>query len=292
MMLKYLTARASHGETPNRGQQGAIASSSSWLTSLALGLVVGLGGLLPQAARAAEGPESAPASLVQTIDQIDTAANQRDLKALMQFYGPKFNHADGLNRQRYEQAVREFWERYSTLNYDTELLSWEQNGDILTAETLTTITGAQTVGEHNFQLTATVKSRQQFDGQRMIRQEILSEKSSLSAGDKPPTVEVRLPETVSVGQRYNLDAIVQEPLGEDVLLGAALEERVRPDAYFKADKLDLVPLTAGGIFREGSAPNVPDNYWITTALVRSDGMTFSTQRLQVQGRGGPVKQPR
>ena len=237
MMLKYLTARASHGETPNRGQQGAIASSSSWLTSLALGLVVGLGGFLPQAARAAEGPESAPASLVQTIDQIDTAANQRDLKALMQFYGPKFNHADGLNRQRYEQAVREFWERYSTLNYDTELLSWEQNGDILTAETLTTITGAQTVGEHNFQLTATVKSRQQFDGQRMIRQEILSEKSSLSAGDKPPTVEVRLPETVSVGQRYNLDAIVQEPLGEDVLLLFAEHGFVREDAVIEVVRL-------------------------------------------------------
>jgi len=43
--------------------------------------------------------------------------------------------------------------------------------------------------------------------ERIARQEILSERSQLSAGTKPPTVEVKLPQQVKTGQQYNFDAI-------------------------------------------------------------------------------------
>jgi len=37
--------------------------------------------------------------LKNLLTQIDAAANQHDVKAVMQFYGENFSHSDGLSRQ-------------------------------------------------------------------------------------------------------------------------------------------------------------------------------------------------
>jgi len=64
----------------------------------------------------------------------------------------------------------------------------ETRGNAIVAETVTSITGAQSRDSRNQVLRATIKSRQR--NEKIVRQEILSEHSQLSAGAKPPTVDV------------------------------------------------------------------------------------------------------
>lgn len=237
-------------------------------------------GMRPNIAHA-ESPATAPVSLKNTLSQIETAANNRSLKAVMQFYGSNFSHSDGLTRQQLEEALAQLWKRYSKLTYRTELKSWQPVANGILAETVTYIKGTQTVDGKVFNLESTMRSQQRFEGQKIVRQEVLAERNRLTSGTKPPTLEVNLPEQVNTGQPFNFDAVVKEAVGEDILLGAALEEPVKAGSYLTTAPVNLEVLSAGGLFKVGQAASTPDNRWLSAIVVRESGMTMVTQRLRI-----------
>lgn len=233
---------------------------------------------------------NAPPQLTNLLTQVDAAANQRNIEAVLQLYSPNFTHSDGLTRQNLSQALTELWQRYPQLRYQTQLRSWRAEGNAIVAETVTNITGAQPQDNRNLVLSATIESRQRYENGTIISQEILSERSQVKAGAKPPTVEVKLPKQVKPGQQYNFDAIVQEPLGDDYLIGAVVEEPIKPNSFAQPSKVNLELLPAGGLFKLGQAPAQPNNLWISAVLIRGDGMTLVTQRLNVVGQNRPTTQ--
>lgn len=235
-------------------------------------------------------PDTAPPELKNALSQIDAAANRRDVQGVMQLYSSNFTNSDGLNRQNMEKALGQLWQRYTQLQYRTSLQSWERDrtGAIL-AETVTQITGTQAIDGRDWTFNSTIRSRQRFENQKIVQQEILAERTQLSSGEKPPTVELKLPERVRAGQEFTFDAIVREPLGDDVLVGSALQESISPQGYLNPTQIQLEPLAAGGIFKQGRAPNNAGRYWISAVLVRADGMTILTQRMQVEGIARPTR---
>jgi len=232
---------------------------------------------------------TAPQSLRNTLAGIDAAANRRDLQAVMQFYSPNFSHGDGLTRQTLESTTAEFWKRYNTLKYTTQVQSWKPDGNGFVVETLTNISGNGRSPNQAQVLKATIRARQQITGQKILRQDIVSERSQVTSGAKPPTVELRLPRQVQVGKAYNFDVIVKEPLGNNLLLGAALEEPVNANKYLQSDPVNLATLSAGGIFKVGIAPAQPTSRWLSAVLIRDGGMTLISQRLQVVARQSTSK---
>jgi ketosteroid isomerase-like protein len=229
----------------------------------------------------AQTPANAPAQLTKLLTEIDAAANRRDVKAVMAFYAQNFTHSDGLNSQSLEKALKQLWERYPTLNYRTELKSWKSEGSAIVAETITTITGSHKQEGRQLNLKATIRSQQRFEGEKIVSQEILAEQTQLSSGNNPPTIQVNLPEQVKVGQEYHFDAIVREPIGDDILIGTVLEEPVSEKTLFNPSEVELELLPSGGIFKVGKAPAAPNNRWISAVLMRQGGITTITQRLRI-----------
>ena len=266
---------------------------------LFLGLAFGLtaltaDGLTAQWVQASSGPSStsiaataatAPPQLKELLAKIDAAASQRDLKAVLQFYSESFTQSDGLTRQTLEQTLTEFWRNYKTLTYRTQLQSWQPAGNNgFVAETMTTITGTQQLEGRELSLKATLSSRQRFENQKITNQEILSERSQVTSGKTPPVIDLNLPEQVAVGQEYSFDVIVKQPLGDSLLLGAALEEPINAKTYLQKAPLKLELLPAGGLFKIGRAPNQPMSEWISAVLIQEAGMTVVSQRLKVVNR--------
>lgn len=226
-------------------------------------------------------PQNAPPELKNLLTQVDAAASQGDVKKVVEFYSPNFTSGDGLNRQTLEKALVDLWKRYPKLRYSTKLQSWKTEGNAIVAETVTNITGLPSSNSNNLSLNATIKSRQRVSGAKIVRQDILSERTLVTSGKKPPKVDIKLPEQVKVGQQYNFDAIVQEPLGDDFLLGKAIDEPIKADKYVNPSSVDLELLTSGGLFKVGRAPSTPGNHWVSAVILRGDGMTMVTQRLKV-----------
>ncbi len=259
------------------------ANPLRWSWSVLFLLTVGLTGGWTGIARA-DKPETAPPQLKDTLTQIDAAASRRDTQAVMQFYGANFKNSDGLNRASMEQALTKLWQYYPQLSYRTELKDWKSENNGIVAETVTHITGVRNSNGMKMKLDSTLRSRQRFENQKIVQQEILAERSQISSGANPPTVQVNLPEQVRPGEQFNFDVIVKEPLGESLLLGTALEEPIKPDTYTKPANFELELLPAGGIFKLGKAPASKENRWLSAVLIRSDGMTLVTQRLLVGDR--------
>ena len=224
---------------------------------------------------------SAPPELSQTLAQIDAAASQHDLATVMRFYSPSFTNSDGLTYATLESMLSDLWKNYPNLTYQTTLNSWQPEGNAILAETTTTITGTQTNEGRTVNLNAKITARQRFEAQKIVQQEILSETSQTTSGEKPPSVEVNLPEQVTIGQPFDFDAIVAEPLGNRLLLGAAQEETIDSRNVLQTAPIEFELLSAGGLFKQGRAPRTPGNRWISGILVREDGITTVSQRVQV-----------
>ncbi|NJL22448.1 MAG: nuclear transport factor 2 family protein [Leptolyngbyaceae cyanobacterium SM1_3_5] len=242
----------------------------------AIGLM--LIGAIGQSAQAAP-PDTAPPDLTNWLSQMDAAANQRDLAAVLEFYSPNLTHSDGLTRDSLESALSNLWQRFPNATYQTRLTNWEAIDNGYLIETRTTIAGTET-GDREFALNATIDSRQRIEGQAIVEQTILAEQSRLTSGDNPPTIEVSLPATIRPNSQFTFDAVVQEPLGDRLLLGTALEETVSVEAYTTTPPIDFELLNSGGLFKVGTIPEAGDR-WISAIVVRDDGITAVTQRLQV-----------
>jgi hypothetical protein len=249
--------------------------------AFALGLSASLAMGWSSAIRAAE-PDTAPAELKEVLTRVEAAANRQNLEGVLSYYSPTFTNSDNLDRSEFSEGLTRLWERYPNLTYRTELESWERRGDGLVAETMTYVTGTEQEEGRSIQLEATLRSRQVIQNNQIVRQEILSERSVLSMGMNPPEVEVNLPERVRPGEKYHFDAIVNEPLGNTLLLGGALEEKIERDRYFNVSEFELDLLQAGGIFKVGTAPSLPEPRWISAILIGEEGVTVVTQRLQVE----------
>jgi hypothetical protein len=239
--------------------------------------------LMPALAQAAPA-NTAPAEIVQSVSQLDAAANARDLQKVMQFYGSNFSHGDGLDRPTFERSIVNFWQPFTNIAYRTELASWDRTNSGLLAETVTTITGTQKIGDREFQLTSTLRSRQRFENQKIVRQDILSEQTQITTGTTPPTIKLNLPEQVRPGDEFVFDAVVQEPLGDDFLLGTAVDEPIQPQAVRNPVNFDLELLAGGGLFKVGRAPATAQSRWLSAVVIRKNGMTLVTRRLTVLGR--------
>ncbi len=253
------------------------------LLNLPLALVVGfcifLG--ISELVRA-EKPETAPKELIEVISKIDFAANNRDFEILEQYISSEFTSQDGLTYQTFNESLQKLWQNYSKLQYNTKIKSWEREGNKLRAETLTEITGNYDSDGREITLSSTIRSLQYFENGQLIRQEILGERTDLISGENPPQVTIKLPEQVRPGQQFNFDVIVKEPLGYDLLLGAALDEKVSVDRYLNPDQLDLNALSAGGIFKLVTAPQTLNDIWLSAIFVRADGIRLITQRVRVE----------
>ncbi|NEP61642.1 MAG: nuclear transport factor 2 family protein [Symploca sp. SIO2G7] len=229
----------------------------------------------------AASPETAPATLVSVLEQIESASNAQDIDAVMAFYADGFTNNDGFDYDTLQATLPQLWERYDTLNYRIELQSWEATEAGYVAETVTYVNGTQTI-PRRLSLESVIHSRQQFRDNEIVSQDILSERNQLNSSTSSPDVVVILPERVAPGESYGFDAIVQEPLGERYLLGASLDEGTTSEDFFTPRPLDLELLAAGGLFKLGDAPETADNLWISGLLVREDGMVVITRRLRIE----------
>ncbi|NJL52418.1 MAG: nuclear transport factor 2 family protein [Hydrococcus sp. SU_1_0] len=230
----------------------------------------------------AENAATAPAELTAIIAGIEKAANNQDLDGVIGYYSQDFKHSDGLTTEAVSKALAQMWKNYPQLKYTTEIESWSASGNELVAETMTTVRGIQNQGGRQERLNSTIKSRQYFQGQKLVRQEILTEESQLTSGEHPPQVKVVAPSTVTTGEKYNFDLIVDEPLGDQVLLGAVQEEKTAANLYLNSTSLELKPLAAGGIYKVATAPALPESNWLSAILVRGDGITVITHRVNIQ----------
>ncbi len=248
----------------------------------ALGL--GAGAVAPVArASSVTLAQAAPAEVQQLLTDLGAAIGDRDLEAVMAFYSDAFASDTGFDHAQLRQTLEALWQQYPDIAYDIELLSWQAAGPGgYSIETRTTVTGTQARPDRALTLSAVTTSRQRLESGQITYQETLSETSRLVSGTNPPTLQVQLPQTIAPGQTFGFDTIVLEPLEGRSLMGVAAEEGVTSEDFFAPRPVVFDLLTAGGLYKVGTAPAEPDSRWVSAVVIREDGMVVETRRLRVE----------
>ena len=120
-----------------------------------------------------------------------------------------------------------------------------------------------------------------LEGGELVDQELLAQQSLLRSGERPLAVDVAIPDVVLTGSRYDVDLIVEEPLGQALVAGglidlsdAQLSAQIRPN-------LPLAPQGGGGLFKSVQAPQQPGSQTWAVMLVHPDGVVTATKRVRV-----------
>ncbi len=237
--------------------------------SLSFAVVASL--LLPGAAFAK------PPELEAALETLIEAANARQLDGVINQFAPDFRHEDGLTLEDTRLAIRDLWARHAELNYSAVIDRWDEAER--TAVITTTLSGLTTTG---YRLEGELIVENQYNNKWYIQSQVVrSEVLQLSTGEAPPSLTLNVPTAVRLGEIYDIEAILEEPIGDRLVLGAIIEQQVAPSAYREVSTVfPLEPLRAGGIFRRAEAPFLPDSLWLGVMLVSNGGITIQEQRLR------------
>ena len=133
----------------------------------------------------------------------------------------------------------------------------------------------------NYFLEASEQIAIRLDNGQLVEQELLAQQSLLRSGQRPLAVNIAIPDVVLTGSRYDVDLIVQEPLGQALVAGGLihltdeqLSAQIRPN-------LPLAPQAGGGLFKSVQAPQQPGAQTWAAMLVHPDGVVTATKRVRV-----------
>ena len=118
------------------------------------------------------------------------------------------------------------------------------------------------------------------DGE-LVDQELLAQQSLLRSGERPLAVDVAIPDVVLTGSRYDIDLIVEEPLGQALVAGGLIDLSDQQLSAQIRPNLPLAPQGGGGLFKSVQAPRQPGSQTWAVMLVHPDGVVTATKRVRV-----------
>ena len=112
-------------------------------------------------------------------------------------------------------------------------------------------------------------------------QEILSDQSVLTSARQPVPISLLIPDTVLTGSRYDVDVVVDQPLGRALLAGGLIAVTPQQVLTQFSPDIQLEPLGGGGLFKSVQAPFQPGTQTWAALLVHPDGVITVSKRVQV-----------
>ena len=94
-------------------------------------------------------------------------------------------------------------------------------------------------------------------GGLITAQEVLSDQSVLTSASKPLPISLMIPDTVLTGSRYDVDVVVDQPLGRALLAGGLTPVTAQQVLVQESPDVQLEPLGGGGLFKSVQAPFQP-----------------------------------
>ena len=120
-----------------------------------------------------------------------------------------------------------------------------------------------------------------LEADRLLAEELLAEQTLLHSGETSLPISLAIPDAVLTGSRYDVDVIVEEPLGQAVVAGGLLSLTPAQVQQQISPNLALEPLGGGGLFKMVQAPQRPGVQNWAAMLVHPDGLVTITKRVRV-----------
>ena len=176
-------------------------------------------------------------------------------------------------------------ERYQRFRQDFPEVTWKVEPAAPTSDGRPTLSlrvrGAAESEGLTYSLEASEQIAIRLDNGQLVGQELLGQQSLLRSGERPLAVNVAIPDVVLTGSRYDIDLIVEEPLGQALVAGGLIDLTDEQLLAQLRPSLPLAPLAGGGLFKSVQAPQQPGSQTWAVMLVHPDGVVTATKRVRV-----------
>lgn len=146
------------------------------------------------------------------------------------------------------------------------------------------VTGSRQDGPTRYRLDAQqqlVLSSSGGPGGRINGQTVIREQTLLRSGEADLPVSLLIPDAVLTGQRYDVDAVFDEPLEGAIAAGGLVALTGQQVNALDSPDLQLGALGGGGLFKSVQAPFTPGSQTWAILLVHPKGIVSATKRVLV-----------
>jgi hypothetical protein len=146
------------------------------------------------------------------------------------------------------------------------------------------VTGSRQEGPTRYRLDAQqqlVLSSSGGPGGRINGQIVIREQTLMRSGEADLPVSLLIPDAVLTGQRYDVDALFDEPLEGAIAAGGLVALTGQQVNALESPELQLGPLGGGGLFKSVQAPFTPGSQTWAILLVHPKGIVSATKRVLV-----------
>ncbi|MGC6482371.1 MAG: hypothetical protein ACON4T_02215 [Synechococcus sp.] len=209
-----------------------------------------------------------PSDLVMGLEQALNTADQAALEALLV----------PAQWEQWAPRLRRFTESFPNARWQLSAEDPLPDGRLPVA---VRVEGRMNNNGLQFALTANQTLALSTDAGRITGQEVLKDQSLLVHAQGELPVTLLIPDTVLIGSRYDVDVVLDEPLGQALLAGgltALTPGQVRAQAN---PTIPLEPLGGGGLFKSVQAPLQPGVQTWAATLVHPDGVITVTKQVRV-----------
>lgn len=204
-------------------------------------------------------------------DRLEAALNHGDADALLRLVAPPL-------REGLQNRVDRFAANFPGAQWNVDRLEPLADGR---SRLRVSVKGMGRSDGLMYRLQASQTLAVRLEAGVMQEKEVLDDRSLLRSGTARLPISVRLPAAVLTGSRYDIDVIVDEPLGAAVLAGGLVELKQASGAPSLRPTIPLEPLGGGGLFKRVRAPQAPGVQSWAVMLVHPDGVVTTTQRVKV-----------
>lgn len=181
--------------------------------------------------------ENTEKEIREVFNTQDKFTNSYNFEGLYKLYSDDFMNSDGYNKEVYFKLIKETWETYPEITYQTKILNINVTSNYATVETKET---AFAVTEENSEYISAVGELRseahciyhlkRDKGKWLIAAEdILDERSALKYGDaRFIKMELNAPTLIGAGENYSAELKVDMPADQIVIASIASEKIVQP----------------------------------------------------------------
>ena len=198
---------------------------------------------------------------------LENALNTRDLKLIKN----KFKEEDLKIEEKFKAIIKDFpnskWQikRLSGGSSKEKIFDIKVNGTKI-------VNGKKYFLESNFKyLFSTHKDKINNGNIKNLLTTIRNDQNKID-------IIFRIPEKVLTGTKYDIDIILNEPLG-DVIVGGGIISH-QDESYLKQE-INIEPLISGGIFKSTRASSKPDTHIWSGIIAHPKGMISFTKSVEI-----------
>nr|WP_245407159.1 hypothetical protein [Synechococcus sp. WH 8020] len=112
-------------------------------------------------------------------------------------------------------------------------------------------------------------------------QEVLSDQSVMTSAKEPLPISLLIPDSVLTGTRYDVDVVVDKPLGDALMAGGLIALTPAQVLGQESPDIQLKPLGGGGLFKSVQAPLKPGIQNWAALLVHPEGVVSVSKQVRV-----------